>query len=88
MKIYTGKGDMGQTSIWGGVRMDKDSPRLEALGQVDACAFARPSPSAQRWSWKKVRMSSVSSSGSSRAAKWPPRSGTSTQWVMVFSGSA
>jgi len=38
VKIYTGKGDMGQTSIWGGVRMDKDSPRLEVLGQVDACS--------------------------------------------------
>lgn len=38
MKIYTGRGDAGQTSTWGGVRMDKDSPRLEALGQVDACS--------------------------------------------------
>jgi len=31
VKIYTGKGDAGQTSIWGGVRVHKDSLRIEAL---------------------------------------------------------
>jgi cob(I)alamin adenosyltransferase len=35
MKIYTGKGDSGQTSIWGGRRLSKDHARMEAIGAVD-----------------------------------------------------
>ena len=35
MKIYTRKGDGGQTGIWGGVRLSKDEARMEAIGTVD-----------------------------------------------------
>ena len=37
MKIYTRKGDGGQTSIWGGQRLSKDEARIEAIGAVDEC---------------------------------------------------
>ena len=35
VKIYTRKGDGGQTGIWGGVRLAKDEVRMEAIGSVD-----------------------------------------------------
>jgi len=35
MKIYTGKGDKGETGLCGGERVLKNSPRLEAYGIVD-----------------------------------------------------
>ena len=35
MKIYTRKGDGGQTGIWGGVRLAKDEARMEVIGTVD-----------------------------------------------------
>ncbi len=35
MKIYTRKGDTGQTSLFGGGRLSKDHPRVEAYGDVD-----------------------------------------------------
>jgi len=35
MKIYTRKGDQGETSLLGGDRVSKDSPRIEAYGTVD-----------------------------------------------------
>jgi cob(I)alamin adenosyltransferase len=35
VKIYTRKGDGGQTGIWGGVRLSKDEARMEAIGAVD-----------------------------------------------------
>lgn len=35
MKIYTKTGDKGETSLVGGTRVAKDSPRLEAYGTVD-----------------------------------------------------
>jgi cob(I)alamin adenosyltransferase len=35
VKIYTRKGDGGQTGIWGGVRLAKDEARMEAIGSVD-----------------------------------------------------
>lgn len=35
MKIYTKTGDQGKTSLFGGKRVSKDSPRVEAYGAVD-----------------------------------------------------
>lgn len=35
MKIYTKKGDKGETSLFGGNRVAKSSPRIEAYGTVD-----------------------------------------------------
>lgn len=34
-KIYTKTGDAGQTGLFGGPRVDKDDPRIEAYGTVD-----------------------------------------------------
>lgn len=35
MKIYTKTGDKGQTGLFGGGRVSKDSPRIEAFGTID-----------------------------------------------------
>ncbi len=35
MKIYTRKGDQGQTGVFAGKREDKDAPRIECIGTVD-----------------------------------------------------
>ncbi|HEX3726304.1 MAG TPA: ATP:cob(I)alamin adenosyltransferase, partial [Pirellulales bacterium] len=35
MKIYTKTGDDGQTGLFGGPRVAKDAPRIEAYGTVD-----------------------------------------------------
>jgi cob(I)alamin adenosyltransferase len=35
MKIYTRKGDSGETGLVGGARVGKDHPRIEAYGTVD-----------------------------------------------------
>jgi len=35
MKIYTKTGDKGETSLWGGKRVPKHHPRIEAYGTVD-----------------------------------------------------
>lgn len=35
MKIYTKKGDSGETSLFGGTRVPKSSERIEAYGTVD-----------------------------------------------------
>ena len=35
MKIYTKTGDAGETSLYGGERLPKDSTRIEAYGSVD-----------------------------------------------------
>jgi len=35
MKIYTKKGDQGQTSLFGGLKLSKDDIRIEAYGTVD-----------------------------------------------------
>ena len=34
-KVYTKKGDEGETSLVGGIRIPKDHPRMEAIGTVD-----------------------------------------------------
>src|SRR5262245_44464282 len=34
-RIYTKRGDSGETSLAGGERVSKDSPRIEAYGTVD-----------------------------------------------------
>lgn len=34
-KIYTKKGDTGQTSLLGGTRVEKNDPRIEAYGTLD-----------------------------------------------------
>lgn len=48
MKIYTKKGDEGDTGLLGGERVSKDSPRVEACGTVDelnaALGLARAEP--------------------------------------------
>lgn len=35
MKIYTKTGDQGETGLFGGPRVRKDDPRIEAFGDVD-----------------------------------------------------
>ena len=52
MKIYTGSGDRGQTSLFSGERVSKDQKRIEAYGDVDELnavlgAFAASMPREQ-----------------------------------------
>ena len=35
MKIYTGRGDQGETSLFSGERVDKDLPRVATYGTLD-----------------------------------------------------
>ena len=35
MKVYTRRGDAGETDLFGGDRVGKDAPRVEAYGEVD-----------------------------------------------------
>lgn len=58
MRIYTGTGDQGTTGLFGGARVDKNDPRVEAYGAVDelnaclgvAIAHLEPGPLAERLS--------------------------------------
>jgi cob(I)alamin adenosyltransferase len=40
MKIYTRTGDDGTTGLWGGLRVAKDSLRVQAYGTIDECNAA------------------------------------------------
>jgi cob(I)alamin adenosyltransferase len=40
MKIYTKTGDDGETGLWGGLRVAKDTIRVQAYGTVDECNAA------------------------------------------------
>lgn len=40
MKIYTRKGDRGQTALFGGNRVGKDDVRVRAYGDIDECNAA------------------------------------------------
>lgn len=40
MNWYSGKGDDGETSLYGGERVAKDDPRMEALGDLDEATSA------------------------------------------------
>jgi hypothetical protein len=40
LKIYTRRGDGGETGIWGGKRLPKDHLRIEVIGSVDECNAA------------------------------------------------
>lgn len=40
MKIYTKTGDEGETGLWGGLRVAKDTMRVQAYGTVDECNAA------------------------------------------------
>jgi cob(I)alamin adenosyltransferase len=40
MKIYTGTGDFGNTSLFSGERLSKANPRIEAYGDVDELTSA------------------------------------------------
>ncbi|NTW00570.1 MAG: cob(I)yrinic acid a,c-diamide adenosyltransferase [Oscillochloris sp.] len=40
MKIYTKTGDAGETGLWGGLRVSKDSLRVHAYGTADECNAA------------------------------------------------
>ncbi|HEX4621564.1 MAG TPA: ATP:cob(I)alamin adenosyltransferase, partial [Myxococcaceae bacterium] len=48
MPIYTRTGDQGETGLFGGGRVPKDSPRVDAYGEVDelnaAVGLARSFP--------------------------------------------
>src|SRR5262245_55873438 len=39
-KIYTKRGDQGQTDLFGAGRVGKDDPRVESYGTVDECNAA------------------------------------------------
>ena len=39
-KLYTRQGDRGQTSLFGGARVPKDHPRVDAYGQLDELSAA------------------------------------------------
>jgi cob(I)alamin adenosyltransferase len=56
VRIYTGTGDQGTTGLFGGGRVEKDDPRVEAYGAVDelnacigvAAAHLDPGPLTER----------------------------------------
>ena len=56
MKIYTKTGDAGETSLFGGGRIDKHHLRVEAYGAIDelnsilgVARAAKPSPQGDEW---------------------------------------
>ena len=78
MKIYTRKGDTGDTGLlFGGARVAKDSPRIEAAGSVDeavaALGMARAALGAIT-DRKEARLSERSSDSSVSCSWSAPRS--------------
>ena len=74
MKIYTKTGDKGETSLFGGGRVSKTSPRIQAIGSVDElnallgmARAARPSDSGEGWLERRRTSSFI------WARTWPRR---------------
>ena len=51
MKIYTGSGDRGRTSLFSGERVGKEDLRIEAYGDVDELNSILGALMGQRLSW-------------------------------------
>ena len=83
VKIYTRKGDAGETSLFSGERVAKDEARLEALGEIDelvavlGLAKAQVAPSAVAVRLTAIQselyliLADVASTGDSRKAATP-----------------
>lgn len=55
MKIYTKTGDKGQTSLYDGTRVDKDSIRVESYGTIDELnSYIGLCMPLYKWRWEKV----------------------------------
>lgn len=82
MKIYTATGDAGTTSLVGGTRVPKNSPRLEAYGTVDElnswlgliiANLPADDPQAELLTWVQNRLFDLGSTLATEASsKWQP----------------
>jgi hypothetical protein len=62
MKLYTKTGDDGSTGLHGGGHIEKDSPRVEAMGDVDEERGLRqhdPAPRSRQSSFERRRSRSM-----------------------------
>jgi len=87
MKIYTKKGDLGQTSLLGGNRVSKDHIRIEAYGTVDElnsqigvvlCSFTEVKEPLKRIQDQLFTLGSHLSNSESSKFKLPP---LNPEWV-------